>query len=170
MRSIWASGVILFGGTVESVRRLTADLLRRAGRPLLIASDLERAGQQVTGLTEFPAGGARVAQRGGRGRGPRAVTAPEARAVGINWVFAPVADIDLLPENPIVQTRLFGSDPDRGGTRVRSWIQGCQGQGARLRQALPRTAAPRSIPTWSCPWWRPTRTLATTDCCRSRSQ
>ena len=48
-------GFIVFGGTVESVRRLTADLLRRAERPLLIASDLERgAGQQVAGLTQFP--------------------------------------------------------------------------------------------------------------------
>ena len=42
-----------------------------------------------------------------------AVTAQEARAVGINWVFAPVADLDVLPENPIVQTRAFGSDPQR---------------------------------------------------------
>ncbi|HET7240344.1 MAG TPA: glycoside hydrolase family 3 N-terminal domain-containing protein, partial [Gemmatimonadales bacterium] len=48
-------GFIIFGGTVESVRRLTADLLRRAERPLLLASDLERgAGQQIEGLTEFP--------------------------------------------------------------------------------------------------------------------
>jgi hypothetical protein len=41
-------GFIIFGGTVESVRRLTSDLLRRAERPLLLASDLERgAGQQI---------------------------------------------------------------------------------------------------------------------------
>ena len=33
-------GFIIFGGTVESVRRLTSDLLRRAERPLLLASDL----------------------------------------------------------------------------------------------------------------------------------
>ena len=52
---IGVGGYIIFGGTSESVRRLTADLLRRAGRPLLLASDLERgAGQQVAGLTEFP--------------------------------------------------------------------------------------------------------------------
>ena len=52
---IGVGGFIIFGGTVESVRRLTADLMRRAGRPLLLASDLERgAGQQIAGLTEFP--------------------------------------------------------------------------------------------------------------------
>jgi beta-glucosidase len=125
-------GFIVFGGTVESVRRLTADLLRRAGRPLLIASDLERgAGQQVAGLTQFPPplalaslGDAAVVRWAG------AVTAQEARAVGINWVFAPVADLDVLPDNPIVQTRAFGDDPNRVASLVRTWIEGCQAAGA----------------------------------------
>ncbi len=125
-------GFIIFGGTAESVRRLTADLLRRAGRPLLIASDLERgAGQQVAGLTQFPPplalaslGDAAVVRWAG------AVTAQEARAVGINWVFAPVADLDVLPDNPIVQTRAFGDDPNRVASMVRTWIEGCQAAGA----------------------------------------
>jgi len=125
-------GFIVFGGTVESVRRLTADLLRRAGRPLLVASDLERgAGQQVAGLTQFPPplalaslGDASVVRWAG------AVTAQEARAVGINWVFAPVGDLDVLPDNPIVQTRAFGDDPNRVASLVRTWIEGCQGAGA----------------------------------------
>ena len=125
-------GFILFGGTVESVRRLTADLLRRAGRPLLVASDLERgAGQQVTGLTEFPPPAALAAlDDSSVVRWAGAVTAQEARAVGINWVFAPVADVDLAPENPIVQTRSFGAEPARVATCVRSWVEGCQGAGA----------------------------------------
>ncbi len=129
---VGVGGFILFGGTVESVRRLTADLIRRAERPLLIASDLERgAGQQVNGLTEFPPPAA-LAALGDAAvvRWAGAVTAQEARAVGINWVFAPVADLDLLPENPIVQTRAFGADPTRVATYVRSWIEGCQGAGA----------------------------------------
>jgi beta-glucosidase len=125
-------GFIVFGGTVESVRRLTADLLRRAGRPMLIASDLERgAGQQVSGLTQFPPplalaslGDASVVRWAG------AVTAQEARAVGINWVFAPVGDLDVLPDNPIVQTRAFGDDPNRVASLVRTWIEGCQDAGA----------------------------------------
>jgi len=125
-------GFILFGGTVESVRRLTADLLRRAGRPLLIASDLERgAGQQVEGLTEFPPPLALAAlEDAAVVRWAGAVTAQEARAVGINWVFAPVGDLDVLAENPIVQTRAFGSDPNRVASLVRTWIEGCQDAGA----------------------------------------
>ncbi len=50
--------------------------------------------------------------------------------MGINWVFAPVADLDLLPENPIVQTRAFGADPNEVATYVRQWIEGCQAAGA----------------------------------------
>jgi beta-glucosidase-like glycosyl hydrolase len=121
-------GFIIFGGNAESVRRLTADLLRRAERQLLLASDLERgAGQQVDGLTEFPPPLALAALGDpGVARWAGAVTAQEARAVGINWVFAPVADLDLLPENPIVQTRAFGHDPQRVATLVRNWIEGCQ--------------------------------------------
>jgi beta-glucosidase len=125
-------GFIIFGGNAETVRRLTADLLRRAERPMLLASDLERgAGQQVEGLTEIPPPLA-LAAMGDPGvvRWAGAVTAQEARAVGINWVFAPVADLDALPENPIVQTRAFGHDPQRVATLVRSWIEGCQGAGA----------------------------------------
>ena len=125
-------GFIIFGGAIETVRRLTTDLLRRAGRPLLLASDLERgAGQQVTGLTEFPPPAALAAfEDASVIRWAGAVTAQEARAVGINWVFAPVADLDVLPDNPIVQTRAFGSDPQRVASYVRSWIEGCQSAGA----------------------------------------
>ena len=125
-------GFIVFGGTVESVRRLTADLLRRAGRPLLIASDLERgAGQQVAGLTEFPPPLALASlEDAAVVRWAGAVTAQEARAVGINWVFAPVGDLDVLADNPIVQTRAFGDDPNRVASLVRTWIEGCQDAGA----------------------------------------
>jgi beta-glucosidase len=58
------------------------------------------------------------------------VTAQEARAVGINWVFAPVGDLDVLADNPIVQTRAFGDDPNRVASLVRTWIEGCQDAGA----------------------------------------
>jgi beta-glucosidase-like glycosyl hydrolase len=129
---IGVGGFIIFGGAVETVRRLTTDLLRRAGRPLLLAADLERgAGQQVAGLTEFPPPAALASLEDASViRWAGAVTAQEARAVGINWIFAPVADLDVRPDNPIVQTRAFGDEPQRVASYVRSWIEGCQGAGA----------------------------------------
>lgn len=127
-----AGGFIIFGGPADAVRELTAQLVRRAGRPLLLAADLERgAGQQFAGLTQFPPPLALTSlDNPAVVRWAGAVTAQEARAVGVNWVFAPVADLDVLPENPIVQTRAFGADPARVAAYVREWVRGCQESGA----------------------------------------
>ncbi|HEX9892782.1 MAG TPA: glycoside hydrolase family 3 N-terminal domain-containing protein [Gemmatimonadales bacterium] len=125
-------GFLLFGGTVDSVAALTSRLRNEAGRPLLIASDLERgAGQQVRGLAELPPPAA-LAAIGEQAviRGAGLLTGTEALRVGINWVLAPVADLDLEPDNPIVQTRSFGSDPLAVSESVASWIAGCQATGA----------------------------------------
>jgi beta-glucosidase-like glycosyl hydrolase len=124
-------GFILFGGTRVAVGALTGRLRAQAARPLLLGSDLERgAGQQIRGLTELPAPAALgylddldATFRAG------AITALEARSVGLNWVFAPVCDLDVEPKNPIVQTRSFGGDPERVGAHAAAWITGCQEQG-----------------------------------------
>ena len=58
-----------------------------------------------------------------------ALTAREARSLGVNWVFAPVADLDNEPRNPIVGTRAFGADPVRVAAHVTAWIEGCHAEG-----------------------------------------
>ena len=127
-----AGGFILFGGTVDAVRELTERLRRDAGRPLLIAADLERgAGQQVRGLGELPPPLALASlDEPAVIRGAGLLTAAAAQAVGINWVLAPVADLDIESDNPIVQTRAFGADPVAVGDAVASWIAGCEAGGA----------------------------------------
>ena len=125
-------GFIIFGGTAEAVAALTSDLERRAGRPLLFGSDLERgAGQQFEGLTQLPPPAA-LAALGDLDaiRQAAAITAAEARSVGIDWLFAPVADLDVLPDNPIVQTRAFGADPGAVASAVSAWIESAQAGGA----------------------------------------
>jgi len=152
-------GFIVFGGTRETVATLTDELRRRAGRPLLVGADLERgAAQQVQGLTELPPAAAlgylddlEATHACG------IITATEARSVGINWVFAPVCDVDIEPKNPIVQTRSFGADPTRVGEHAAVWVRGCQEHGALAcakhypghgrttqdsHQTLPRVTAP----------------------------
>jgi len=124
-------GFILFGGTRAAVATLTASLRQQAGRPLLLGSDLERGpGQQIRGLTELPPPAALgylndldATYTCG------SVTAIEARAVGLTWIFAPVCDLDVEPKNPIVQTRSFGADPTNVGRHAAVWIKGCQEQG-----------------------------------------
>jgi beta-N-acetylhexosaminidase len=122
-----AGGFIIFGGPAFMAQALATDLVRRAGRPLLIGSDLERgAGQQFEGLTELPPPGA-LAALGDLDavRWAGALTAADARSIGVNWVFAPVADLDLLPQNPIVQSRAFGADPALAARCVGQWVEGC---------------------------------------------
>jgi beta-glucosidase len=125
-------GFIIFGGPADEGRALSARLASRVSRPMLFGADLERgAGQQFTGLEELPpprALGSLNALSAVRRAG--AATARDALSVGINWVFAPVADLDLEPANPIVQTRSFGDDPAWVGACVRAWVDGCQGAGA----------------------------------------
>ena len=125
-------GFIVFGGPAEAVRELTAELRERSPHPLLIGADLERGtGQQFRGATALPPPGVlaelddlEATRRAG------ALTAREALAIGINWVYAPVADLDLEPENPIVGTRAFGAEPERAARHVAAWIEGCRAEGA----------------------------------------
>src|SRR5690606_11098164 len=58
------------------------------------------------------------------------ITAREARALGVGWVLAPVADVDLEPLNPIVGTRAFGPDPQSVARQVEAWVRGCADGGA----------------------------------------
>jgi beta-glucosidase-like glycosyl hydrolase len=125
-------GFILFGGVADGVRALTDELRRRARFPLLIASDLERgAGQQFRGATPLPPAAAigwlndeAVTGRAGE------LTAREARALGVNWIYAPVADVDLEPDNPIIGVRAFGTDPNAVAAQVAAWVRGCRRGGA----------------------------------------
>ena len=127
-----AGGFVFFGGRPEAVRSLTTELQERAERPLLFASDLERgAGQQFPGLTEFPPPGALASlDEPDVISAAATTTAREALDLGINWVLAPDADLDIEPRNPIVQTRSFGSDPEMVGVDAGTWVRRCQEAGA----------------------------------------
>jgi beta-glucosidase len=114
------------------MRELSAELRERSRFPLLVASDLERgAGQQFVGATGLPplaalgaSGEADAARRAAR------LTAREALSLGINWILAPVADLDIEPRNPIVGTRAFGSAATSVATQVADWVDSCQAEGA----------------------------------------
>ena len=124
-------GFILFGGKSDAVRELTADLRARSSFPLLIGADLERgAGQQFAGAIGLPPLAA-IASLGDDDvlRAAAALTAREASTLGINWVYQPVCDLDIEPENPIVGTRSLGADPEKVAVAATSWIDACQSIG-----------------------------------------
>ncbi len=125
-------GFILFGGRVDEVARLLEEVTASAGRPLWLAADLERgAGQQFAGATSLPppAALARAPDPVESVRLAGRITGKEARELGLNWVLAPVLDLDLTGENPIVDTRAFGSDPQIVAGLGRTWIEACQTEG-----------------------------------------
>ena len=99
---------------------------RMSKLPLLIGSDFERAASmRVTGGTQFPhsmAFGATGDPSNSKFEG--LVTAREARALGVHWVFAPVADVNNNPKNPVINIRSYGEDPDQVSAHVAAFIQG----------------------------------------------
>ncbi len=126
-------GLILFNGQRDQTPATLAHLQTISKRPLLIASDIERGvGQQLLGPGLFPHAMAFEAL------GDEAeqtveefarLTALDARACGLHITFAPVADVNVDPRNPIIATRAFGDDPERVAQLVSAFVRGCQAGG-----------------------------------------
>ncbi|MFO7893288.1 MAG: glycoside hydrolase family 3 N-terminal domain-containing protein [Longimicrobiales bacterium] len=121
-------GWILFGGAAPAVAELTAELRAASPHPILVGADLERgAGQQFEGATPLPPAAALGSLHDPAAtRQAAELTAREARALGVDWVYAPVADVDVEPANPIVGTRAFGADPAAAARQVAAWVEGCR--------------------------------------------
>jgi len=124
-------GLIIFGGEVYETAYLTNAMQKMAKIPLLIASDFERgAGNQISGATLFPplmAIGATWSEEQAYLMGK--ITAFEARALGIHMTYAPVVDVNINPDNPIINVRSLGEDPEQVGKLAASFIKGCQENG-----------------------------------------
>ncbi len=134
--SVRAEGPFLYRNQPYEAAMLTNQLQREAaevkpGIPLVIAADFERGvSMRLYGTTVFPhamafgaTGKTSYAQDFGR------ISAQEARAVGVQWNFFPVADVNSNPANPIINTRAFGEDPQQVGDLVAAYIQGAQANG-----------------------------------------
>ncbi|MFT7462235.1 MAG: beta-N-acetylhexosaminidase [Pseudohongiellaceae bacterium] len=108
-------GVIVFGEGQDNVAKLIAELRAAVPGDLLVSSDLERGcGQQVREFGNLPTAMAIAAcQLPNAAYDAGLLTAIEARAAGIDVVFAPVADVNTAATNPIIATRSFGDDPHR---------------------------------------------------------
>jgi beta-N-acetylhexosaminidase len=112
-----------------------AELLNRLQQdsklPLLFAADFERGvTMRVHAATEFPhamafgaAGKLEYAEAFGR------ITAQEARAIGVQWNFFPIVDVNSNPANPIINTRSFGADPQQVGDLAAAYIRGARANG-----------------------------------------
>ena len=118
-------GVILFAenlDTKEQTQKLTADLQTAADYGMLIGIDEE--GGLVSRLKKsniehetFPdAAEMEDAAYAGKTIGA------ELAELGINVDFAPVADVNTNPDNPVIGTRAFSSDPQAAASKVAEFI------------------------------------------------
>jgi beta-N-acetylhexosaminidase len=124
-----------YGPTVLGQPFALASMLNRlqssAAVPLLTAADFEwGVGMRIAGGTRFPramafgaAGDEQLAYEAGR------ITAREGRALGVHVNFAPVADVNNNPRNPVINIRSFGEDPSRVGALAGAWTRGLQQAG-----------------------------------------
>lgn len=127
-------GVILLGGSAPELSLRSQQLQSWAKTPLLIAADIEEGvGQRFAGATWFPppmalaaiaAKNFTLAKEYATCLG--AVTAREALAVGINWLLAPVVDVNNNPANPVINIRAFGEQPETVINLTEAFIEGAQ--------------------------------------------
>jgi len=137
-------GVVISVGTPVDVAVKLNDLQMHSEYPLLVAADLEAgAGFRfrgalhsptnivLGGATAFPppmalgaVGDSRYAYEMGR------ITATEALAMGVHIPFAPVLDVNNNADNPIINIRSFGEDPEMVGEMGASFVRGLQEHGA----------------------------------------
>lgn len=57
------------------------------------------------------------------------IVAKESRALGYNWSFTPVVDVNRAFRNAVVGTRSYGSDPDRIIRHAKTYIRALQAEG-----------------------------------------
>jgi beta-N-acetylhexosaminidase len=115
---------------------LLNQLQRDSELPLIFAADFERGvAMRFYGATVFPwpmafAADGSLEHAAAFGR----ITAEEARAIGVQWNFFPIADVNSNPANPIINTRAFGEDPQQVGQLDAAYIGGAH-QGGMLATA-----------------------------------
>jgi len=125
-------GFIFSSSDPLSQAALINDLQGTARVPLLIGQDMEwGAAMRVRRSTMFP----RAMAVGASGDTTHAyakgfVTATEARALGTHLVFAPVADVNNNPDNPVINTRSYGEDVATVTAMARSFARGVSDAGA----------------------------------------
>jgi beta-N-acetylhexosaminidase len=128
-------GVVLYAWNVENraqLSSLTADL--RAERSDVIVA-IDEEGGDVTRLeadrgSSYPGNAALgVADDVELSRRVAASVGAELAEVGVNLDFAPVADVNTNPQNPVIGIRSFGSDGDLVARHVAAFVDGLQSAG-----------------------------------------
>jgi len=122
----WSNGRVIQKAEPYAVAAFLNRMQRLAKTPLMVSGDFERgASMRVDGTTVFPhamAFGAAGNPAYSRYEGE--ITAREARALGVQWIYYPVADVNNNPDNPIINIRSYGENPEAVAAQVKAFIEG----------------------------------------------
>ncbi|WP_413323778.1 glycoside hydrolase family 3 N-terminal domain-containing protein [Synechococcus sp. MIT S9503] len=131
-------GVILLGGTATELQQRCRTLRHwSSDGDLLLCADVEEGiGQRFEGATWLappmtlgrlhrsnPDHALHLAERYGR------TTAAQARRCGLNWVLAPVCDVNSNPENPVINVRAWGDQAQAVADLVDAFHRGLNAAG-----------------------------------------
>ncbi|MEP6944756.1 MAG: glycoside hydrolase family 3 N-terminal domain-containing protein [Acidobacteriota bacterium] len=123
-------GIIFFGAPIYETTVLINRMQQNAKVPLLMALDAETGiGMRFEDATNFPWAMA-IAATGEPDFARRVgvITAREAKAIGIQHVYAPVLDVNNNADNPVINVRSFGEDPNDVARFGTAFIDGIQSQ------------------------------------------
>jgi len=123
-------GIIFFGAPIYETTHIANRMQEAAKYPLLMSLDAETGiGMRFEDATNFPwamavtaTGNPEFARRMG------VVTGREARAIGIQHVYAPVLDVNNNAANPVINVRSFGEDPEDVARFGVAFAEGIQSQ------------------------------------------
>ena len=124
-------GIILFRGPVYESVMIVNRMQELAKYPLLISADLEAgSGMRFDDTVNFPWNMA-IAATGNPDYARRAgeLTGREARAMGIQQIYAPVSDVNNNAANPVINVRSYGEDPTDVARFVSAFVEGAQKSG-----------------------------------------
>ena len=131
---IGVGGMMYRPDTAENIQSVHRAIQSMAKIPLLLAANTERGGDGIAyegtsfgqPMLVSATGDVENAYRMGR------VACAEGAAVGMNWSFAPIVDINYEFHNPITNVRTFGSDPDRVIACAKAYMRGARESGVAV--------------------------------------
>lgn len=169
VRSFRPGGITrIYSADLEAEIGLARDLGTSSAIPLLVSADLEGSRMSLPFGTPVPNPlGLAAVDDVAATRAISTIMAREAHAVGLNWSFTPVIDINAAWRSAIVGTRSYGSDMDKVERHALAQVEAFQANGVAATvkhwpgegyddrdQHLVTTVNPLSMPEWEASFGR----------------
>lgn len=131
LNTYYPGGIMYRPGAKEVVYDTHEFLQKNSKIPLLLAANLESGGDGIGNEGTFFGRELQVAASNDleQAKNLGKIAGREGAAVGCNWAFAPVVDVDLNCANPITNVRTFGSDKEKVRKMSAEYIKECQKNG-----------------------------------------